>query len=278
MQSVPIYLYHNTTDVILDLDPTTLGVNRVMYQHDLKIQKGIKNKVRIQFKNSDQKRLPISNTSTYVFTMFDSIDQRLLIEKNLTVLDDGSTLGLRGLAELSLTESDTIDLDTTSYHFTVKYQNPADGTYQHAYSDTYYGVKGIIHLLQDAYPKLKPSQEIVSFNKHLNTTTMKFEHKSGGVYAYPEYNSNTALHTMAMYMTRFKGTVYVQASLDNVPNGNYSTIQTLVYNSFSGIDYINFNGVYSYVRVYYVPATAPAESGNDNSAYYGSFDKILYRC
>lgn len=278
MQILPIYLYHNTTDVILDLDPTTLGVNQVMYQHDLKIQKGIKNTVRIQFKNSDQKRIPISNTGTYVFTMFDTIDQRLLIEKTLRVLDDGTTLTLRGLAELTLNESDTIDLDTTSYQFTVKYQDPNGGTYQHAYADTYYGVKGILHLSQDAYPKLKPSQEIVSFNKHLNTTSMKFEHSSSGIYAYPEYNSNTALHTMAMYMNKFKGTVYVQASLSNIPGGPYSTIQTLTYNGFTGIDYVNFNGVYTYVRAYYVPATAPGESGNDNPAYYGSFDKILYRC
>ena len=278
MQSIPIYLYHNTTDVILDLDPTTLGVNRVMYQHDLKIQKGIKNKVRIQFKNSDQKRLPLSNTSTYVFSMFNVSDQRLLIEKNLNILDNGNTLALRGLAELTLNESDTVDLDTASYQYTVKYRDPSDDTYQHAYADTYYGVKGTIQLLQDAYPKLQPSQEIVSFNKHLNTTSMKFEHSSGGVYAYPEYNSNTALHTMVMYMTRFKGTVHVQASLDNTSTGNYSTIRTLTYNSFTGVDYVNFNGVYSYVRAYYIPATAPAESGNDNTAYYGSFDKILYRC
>ena len=40
MQSLPIYLYPNTLDVILDLDPNVLGVNRVMYQRDLKIQNG----------------------------------------------------------------------------------------------------------------------------------------------------------------------------------------------------------------------------------------------
>ena len=41
---LPVYLYPNISTVILDLDPDVLGVNRVMYQHDLKIQKGIKNK------------------------------------------------------------------------------------------------------------------------------------------------------------------------------------------------------------------------------------------
>jgi len=91
MLSLPIYLYPNTTDVVLDLDPTTRGVNNVMYQRDLVIQKGVKNKIRIQFKNSDQKLLQISNTGTYVFTMFDAINQRQLLEKTLIVLDDSFT-------------------------------------------------------------------------------------------------------------------------------------------------------------------------------------------
>jgi hypothetical protein len=246
-----------------------------MYQRTLEIQKGIKNVVRIQFKNSDQKRVPISNTSTFVFSMFDALEQRLLIEKKLDVIDDGS-LALRGVAELTLTASDTMDLGESAFRFTVKHQD-TDGTYLPTYSNTYYGVAGTIYLKSDSYPKLQPSQEIVSFNRSLNSNTMKFEHISGGVYAYPEYNSNTALHTMAIYLTNFKGTVYVQGTLNNSSTGDYSTITTLNYYGFNGIDYINFNGVYSYVRVYYVPATAPAESANDNPSFFGSLDKILYR-
>ena len=83
MQNLPIYLYPNTLDVILDLDATTRGVNQIMYQRDLTIQKGIKNQIRIQFKNSDQKRVSVATTQTFVFSMFDAINQRLLIEKEI---------------------------------------------------------------------------------------------------------------------------------------------------------------------------------------------------
>jgi len=278
MQSLPIYLYENILTVILDLDTTVRGVNQVMYQRDLQIQKGIKNVVRIQFKNSDQKRILISESTVFIFSMFDAVNNRLLLEKKLTVLDDGTTLNLKGLAELTLTENDTMDLPVSSYQFVIKYQDPTDGTYLPTYSDTYYGVSGQLHLKQDAYPVLQPSQEIVSFNKQYNPSTIKYEHISGSIYAYPEFNGNQALHTMAIYLTNFKGTVYIQGTLANIPGFNYSTIDTKVYNGFDGIDYLNFNGVYTYVRVYYVPATAPAESTNDNPAYYGSLDKILYRC
>jgi hypothetical protein len=279
MQVLPVYLYPNNYDVILDLDPTTRGVNQVMYQHELKIQKGIKNKVRIQFKNSDQKRITVSNTGTYVFSMFDAINQRLLIQKELEVIDDGFTTSTRGQAVLSLSESDTIDLDRSSYQFSIKYQDPTDGTYLPAYANTYYGMAGTVQLMQDVYPVLQPSQEIVSLLKSFNQGTMLYEHKSGNIYAYPEFNSNSALHTVAMYMTRFKGVVHVQGTLSNQPDsyGKYFTIDSRTYTGFSGVDYMNFNGVYTYIRLLIVPATAPAGSTNDDPSFFGSFDKALYR-
>jgi hypothetical protein len=276
MQILPIYLYSNTLDVILDLDSTVQGVNQVMYQRDLTIQKGIKNQVRIQFKNSDQKKVSISNTQTFVFSMFDAIDQRQIVEKRLDVLEVNTAT--RGLALLTLTESDTVDLTRTSYKYTVKMQD-TDGTYLPTYANTYYGVSGTLHVVQDAFPILQPSQEIVSFPRSYNDEIFKYEHKSGNIYAYPEYNGNTALHTMAIYMTAYKGTVYIQSTLNNSPgaSGNYATIATKVYNGFTGIDYVNFTGSFTYVRVMYVPATAPGESNNDNPAFYGSLDKVLYR-
>ena len=231
MQNLPIYLYANTLDVILDLDATIQGVNQVMYQRDLKIQKGIKNQVRIQFKNSDQKKVHISTTQTFVFSMFDAISQRLVIEKQLDVLD-AATTSTRGLALLTLTESDTLDLDRSSYKYSVKVLD-TDGSYTPAYSNTYYGVAGTLHLQNDIYPVLQPSQEITIFQKSYNAAIFKYEHKSGNIYAYPEYNGNTALHTAALYLSRYKGTIYIQGTLDNSPNSfsNLRTIIKICYNS-----------------------------------------------
>jgi hypothetical protein len=279
MQSLPVYLYPNLIDVILDLDDATLGVNRVMYQRDLKIQKGIKNQVRIQFKNSDQKRISISNTQTYIFSMFDATDQRFFMEKRLGVLDDGVTTSTRGLALLSLNESDTLALTKSNYQFIIRYQDPSDGTYLPTYANTYYEMVGNLTVADAVNPTLQPSQEITSFLQSFNGKINLYEHKSGNVYAYPEYKSNVALHTMALYMTNFIGKVYIQATMDNTPSsfGRYATIQTLSYDGFSGIDYVNFNGVFSYVRIVYIPARGPSGYSNDDPSYYGSFDKVLYR-
>jgi len=352
MQSLPIYLYPNSLDVILDLDPDVLGVNEVMYQRDLKIQKGVKNKINIQFKNSDQKRLPIPSTSTYVFNMFDPSSQKLVLQKQLQILDDTvvlnqvqdqttasnillvsttatgisigqtvsgfgippntiitnydspfgtvtlnnsttlvvtsatsltfNTLSLRGVGQLTFLENDTINLDRGPYQYSVTYQDPTDGTYEVAYANTYYDIAGTIYLNDQVYPQLQPSQTITSFLQSYNASTNLYEWKSGNTYAYPEYDSPTALHTMALYMGAsgpFYGTVYILGTLSNEPDsfGKYATLATLTYNGFSGVDYVNFNGVFTYVSVMYVPAVAPGGSTNDNPGYYGSFDFVLYR-
>jgi hypothetical protein len=346
MLSLPIYLYPNVYSVILDLDTTASGVNQVMYQRDLKIQKGVKNKVQILFKNSDQKRITIDNSSTVVFSIFDAINQRLLLEKAISILDDTvitrtvqdqlqisnvltfssattvaigqsisgfgikpnsviisvnrgvvtlnnfttypvssstaltvSTQALRGVGEIDFFEADTADLDIGDYKFSIKYLDQ-DGEYLPAYSDSYYGIDGTLHLACDIHPLLTPSQTITSFLKKLDTNTNLYYYPSGNIYAFPEYNSNnSALHTVALYMTNFRGTVTVRGTLSNQPNqtNSYATITTLTYNGTSGIDYYNFNGVYTYIQIIYTPATRPGDSVNDDPSYFGSFDMALYR-
>jgi hypothetical protein len=279
MQSLPIYLYPNKIDVILDLDPTTLGVNQVMYQRDLKIQKGVKNQIQIQFKNSDQKRINVSDAGTYLFNMFDAVNQRLLLTKPLRVLDNGATLSLRGLAELTLYPSDTASLPVSDYTYSVTYKD-SDGYSVAAYSNSYYGINGTVHLQEDVYPKLSPSFEATSFLRTRDTNTNLFYYPSGNIYANPEYHSNNlALHTMAIYMTNYRGTVTIQGTLSNQPDYTnwYSNIKVLTYNKFTGIDYFNFNGIYTYIRCIHTPATAPGDSTNDSPNYFGSFDRLLYR-
>jgi len=277
MQILPIYLYANKLDVTLDLDATIRGVNQVMYQRDLTVQKGIKNQIRIQFKNSDQKRISVSTSTIFVFSMFDAINQRLIVEKQLEVLAE--TTSTKGMAVLTLVESDTLDLDKSSYTYSVKVLGD-DGTYTPAYANTYYGMNGTIHLNNDVFPVLKDSTNITSFNPTYNAITHLYEHKSGNIYASPEFNGNSALHTAAVYMSAYKGAVLIQGTLDNTPTDNrsYDTLETRVYTGFTGIDYFNFNGVYTYIRIVHIPAAGPPpNTSNNDPAFFGSLDKVLYR-
>jgi len=278
MQKCPIYLYTNLFTVILDLDQNTRTYN-IMYQRELKIQKGLQNKIQFQFKNSDQKLLPVS-TSTFVFSMFDATNRRQLVEKSIEILDNGATTSTRGLGLLTLSESDTLDLDKGFYKFSIKKLNDV-GTYDLAYSNTYYGISGTLELLEDISPVLQSSTEVTSFQPQYNydLEAQRYEYYSGNLKAQPEYNSNSALHTMAFYLSRYKGQVIVEGTLENSPGSfsNYATLSTKSYTGYTGVDYVNFNGVFSNVRIRYIPSKNPITQQNNDTAYAGTFDKLLYR-
>ena len=280
MQKCPVYLYPNSFTVLLDLDQNTRTHN-IMYQRDLKIQKGLQNKIQFQFKNSDQKLLRISSTDTYVFSMFHAIDRRQLVERQLSILDDGST-STKGLGLLTLTESDTLDLDRGLYKFSIKKLNQ-DGTYDQTYANTYYGVGGTVELLEDVFPILQPSQVITVWQKQYNydQDAQQYEYYSGNLPAHPEYLGNTALHTVALYLNKYRGQVFVEATQQNTPGtfGDYVTVATTSTNNFTGVTYLNFNGVWSYVRVRHVPTKNPVTQSNDvgEQGYHGTIDKVLYR-
>jgi len=369
MQKLPVYLYPNLFVIQLDLDSTVRGINNTMYQRELKIQKGLKNKVQIQFKNSDQKNIRIKATTTlaepastassyivvsnikdiqlgmlvdngnfqtgtyvseisgntvtlsnldpqydpyndefltpivtpissgtsvsfnhnFVFSMFDSVQQRLVVQKQLNILDDGVSTATRGLALLELTENDTRELETSYYSFGVTLSD-RDGTNIPTYSNTYYDVHGSVNLTHDLWPTLKESINIAKFQHFANETTNQYEFYTGNIRSYPDLSQTT---TAAYYLDNFTGTVKVQATLENTPGtfANYVTVSESTYTGFTGVDYANAVGNWANVRVVWIPDQStlpglrnyytPLMPGNPTpgTAYYpnGKIDKVLVR-
>jgi len=250
-----------------------------MYQRELKLQKGLKNTVQLQFKNSDQKLLNISSNQ-FVFTLFDTVNQRNLIEKDVEILDDGTTLALRGLGQVTLTESDLEGCESVYYSAAIKALD-SDGSYVPTYANTYYGVGATVEVRHDIFPVLLPSQEVNNFDVYFNAdqNAQRYEYYSGNLNGHPEFKSNVALHTVATYMTKYKGQVIIEGTLENDPAtfGNYAVISTKTYNGASGIDYTNFNGLFSKIRIRYIPAKNPVTQLNNDTVYAGTVDRVLYR-
>ena len=371
MQKLPIYLYSNLFSVQLDLDDDITRTHNTMYQRELKLQRGLKNKVQLQFKNSDQKLVrilaasstvgaatsasnlltvadatnvqvgmlvnsdsvtagtyisaidsniltldnldpqydadlgqflsPITETITsgtavtfnhnFVFSMFDAEQNRMVVQKTLEVIDNGVTTATRGLAVLSLTETDTRELHNGYYNFSVTLTDN-DGSSIPAYSSTYYNIAGVARLTSELVPVLKDSLETAAFKYFANRDVEpnRYEFYSGNLRANPEMSQAT---TIAMYFTNYTGTVDVQATLDNAPSNfaNYATLETKTYTNFTGVDYANAVGIWSDVRVKWYPDNSnlpnllnfysPEMPGNPTpgSAYYpnGKIDKVLVR-
>jgi len=371
MQNLPVYLYPNKTNVLVDLDGGTRGAYNVMYQRELKIQKGLKNKVQLQFKNSDQKSirvlaatrtadnittgtfiLPVVSTasisvgmkpsiasdptyfqegtyvadigngtvtlgtqnpvynpeinqflsplqlnissgtniifsSNFTFSMFDSINNNLLISKSIDILDDGVTTATRGLALLTLDENDTRELETTSYTFGIT-QVDEQGANLATYANTYYGINGTLQLTADLYPMPRPTVEITQWQKYYNQSNLKYDFYTGNLRSYPEQNQVT---TVALYLKDFKGTIHIQGTLQNNPGtfANYADIAILTYTApATDVIYYNAVGSWSDVRVLWTPDSngasnyySPQMPGNPTpgTEYFpcGKVDKIQYR-
>ena len=285
VMKIPVYLYTNLIEVTLDLDNNN-RIMQQMYQRDLILQKGVKNKIQLQFKNSDQKLLNVS-TSSFVFVLFDDVDQRNLIQKDVTIIDIGSTATVyasKGLGEVIFTESDLEACESTYYKFGVKALD-SDGSYVPAYANTYYGVSGVLQVKHDLFPTLLPSQVITSAvfhsNEYYNADIgfQQYEYYSGNLDSHPQFKSNAALYTVAAYMTKYKGDILIEGTLENSPSsfGNYAVISRKTYNGFTGIDYTNFNGVFSKIRIRYIPAKDPVTQRNNNTTYAGTVDQVLFR-
>lgn len=90
MNKLSVYLYNNIFEVILD-PVDSKGLHEIMYQRKLKIQKGFKDSIQIQFKNSDQKPLSLTTSSNFWFDMIDVSGRQLVLTKPLNILDDSTT-------------------------------------------------------------------------------------------------------------------------------------------------------------------------------------------
>ena len=221
MNKLPVYLYPNVFEVMLDLDETR-SIHKIMYQRKLKIQKGFKDSIQIQFKNSDQKPVGIS-TGTYYFDMIDSDGRQLVLSKPLSIVDDAATTSTRGIALASFDPFDTINLVAGSYKFIVKQDN-GDGTFTPAYSDTYYGITGEVEIVEDGFPIGFPIQTVSA--KELESSLVYDRDMAHMGYVFttdwlrPKVRPTTTntTSTARFTLSSFAGEIIVEGTMDNSPS------------------------------------------------------------
>ena len=265
MQTVSRYLLSN---VVIGYISGYHGRNSKVYDRLLKLHKGVSTTVSFTFKNEDQKAQDVTS-KTYEFNLIDSETKKSVLTRNLTILDDGSTVSTKGTASVSITEGDLLDLDAKFYNYSVR-EVVSDGSRTVTYADTGYNVAGTLELMDGAYPDAVNSTSISSFTG----TGGPLQYTSGSVYAKPGENNNKALHTIAVYTKNFSGALRVQATMSSSPaDADYFDItmdgesSPVTFSSSTTVTNYNFYGVFHYVRF----------SWDNDSGNTGVIDKILYR-
>lgn len=274
MLKLPIYIYETGYTLFSDLDGAVKQGYTPMYQKDIQVVKGVTNTIKFTVKNQDQKPLDISG-ETFTFNLINKETGAVYLQKPCTTVDDGSTVATKGVATLTLTESDTADLVSKFYKFSVS--RTIGGTGNHAtYANTYYEVAGTMEIVDQVYASFTNSVELPNTD-FVRPLTSNFYAPNGQITEYisslydaqPEYKRNGALHTITHYSSNYTGTLTVQATLDSQVSADTSWVNLTTINLTSNdtIGYTNISGVYNYLRLKHLP---------DNSNT-GTIDKVLVR-
>ncbi len=243
MQLVPRYLVNNTTIVVANM-AGFITEYRPVYSKQLQVYKGIDNVIEFRTYNADQR--PVDITSyTPKFVAFDETGQ-MILEKDCTILDDGSTVA-RGKFNVTITENELLNVKQQYLSYNV-YLQETDGDKVLTYSHSNFDNDATIYVNARTFPGPRASYEVATFNQEgVGVDTWYSE----TVDAQPAINGNEALHTAAVYTASYTGDVVVQATLDNqvTQSTQWADIATLAFTGNETMPMpVNFNGVFSHLR------------------------------
>ena len=257
MQLTPRYLVKDKTTIVADLATGTITEYRPVYAKELKTYRGINNVLTFEIKNNDQKPVSILNTYTPKFVAYDNTNT-LVIEKTGTILET-TTPSFKGQFTVEITENDLLNIEDQFLSYSIFLINDSDNTNVLTYSNSHFESCGTIIVDSCAFPGPKESYAIESFVENDEVYT------SGYISAEAGLNGNEALHTAVIYSSSFEGAVTIQGSLENDTPEDWVDITTTNLATPIEPTYINFNGVFKFLRAKYTTSNL------------GTIDKILVR-
>lgn len=242
MQSNSIYLYQNKTQVQLS-DNTTNRRNIVVYASNLVLHKDVDNALFFQFKNSDQRRIPIGNMD-FCFVVYDerSAAKQILFELPMNIID-----ATTGAAGVTVPEQYLYTVETGKYSYAITALE-LDGTKRPTYVDDNLGMRGVVDIKLGAGPEFIASN-ILTFDSMTDMTQV--------VSNLTQVHENHSLHTIILKFEGdvspgFSGSLIVQATMDNIiqqtVNVTFFDVATFNYTDQIENVTLNFTGVFNGVR------------------------------
>jgi hypothetical protein len=265
MQSISGYLYEQTLNLVINLDSAPNRENQLVYAKPLQLFKGIDNKIKLLFKNQDQKLQSLLD-STIIFNLMDSATRELIFSRRVTPWIN------KGVAYITIDSVDLNDLTVGGFNYSVL-MITGEGETKIVYADDNYNAQGQARLSDGVYPIFQESLKPNLGPFYNNTENSRYGYSIGNVVysdiltVIDRVKSRAVSQTVQYYLTNFSGIIEVQgslsATLSEMPS-DWFTIQQSTLSEETGNIYSNFQGKFGLVRF---------KITTDN----GSVDKILYR-
>jgi len=257
MQKISSYLYPNRINVVADVSLFPVRWN-IVYQNRVKIYQGVDNILTLDVKNSDQKRIDISEM-TLKMSITDTAGHGIVVAD---VVPTATT----GLATISIPAGDLAILDPQFLNFAI-YRENEDLTKTVFYADTQFGVKGNMELVGSVLPVTTPERYIRAFNPITDADSRPYvtTYFSDAVEVrkpndlIPEVDESIELEFL---FNKSHATVTVQFTKDDIINN--STIWTDVLgfgvleedtSRIATIEYPKYNRSITWMRVKFIQTT-----------------------
>jgi len=268
MQLNYVYLYRNQLDIFTNYNQSwTQERYRKVYNRNLKIYRSVDNTIDFTVRNGSQKEISLGNATTVVFNLISNTTEKLVLQKDCTVLDI-----TRGRHQVIITEQELFDLDPGFYSFYVVAEtrsNIDSTTYevtskQVLYTDDQYDGHGSLQILEGVTGQVANSEVIKNFNLIDPAATGSEElprYTSSIIHANYKTTMPNSIHTFQFYLNNYTGSVVIQGSLDEGSSpDNWSDLEVSEYTDQNTNVYKNIIGKYNWFRIVHTPNETGAQA------------------
>lgn len=263
MQLNSIYLYPNRLVVYTNLDAWLTERYRMVYNRNLKIYRGIDNKIEFRVKNSDQK--PQDITGRHFVVKIISQESQSLVYKADCALDDAE----KGKISFVIPKQILDEIEEGFYEYSITHEtrdfiNDDEYTVLESgpgYVDSQYGVIAILEVVGSVDGKIAPSISITEFLEYVEPWHDENYFLSSIIYAQSQTVTSKSNHTFQLFFRNYTGRITIEGSLDEGSSPKtWTDVKTVEYIG-ADREYLNVTGKFNWFRVKNVPYEA-ALTGN----------------
>lgn len=213
--------------------PTGSKGNRTMSTPNIVIQRGSISSIEFSVRGMDRKAIDITN-SVLTFIMYNRTSGEIVFKRDLVVFD-----ALRGSAKLHISPTDMLTLTPTTYRYAVI--SDTDGSPQVLHMNENNLAMGSVELRGDVVPVIRPTttymmDRFTPVNSGAGSTI-----EGATVKISPQISGNELI-TVAVYMTKFYGTIKAQGCLLDSPETTTDWFDISIGDNLS-MRFANFTGI-----------------------------------
>ena len=255
MQSISVYLYPNRVDAYTNpLTGSTLERYRKVYNRNLKLVKGVKNRVELRIMNGDQKKSNIGN-QTVVFALVGKETNELILKKDCSIQDS-----TQGIAFLELFENELLLVEPGFYRYSliletrssIQNENHVVISNKPLYIDSNYGIEASIEIVGNIYGEPSDSITVTEFMPKGVFNEEKY-FLSSIIEARSRLTVPQSTHTFQFLMTNYTGRVTIEASQSPSAGPHIWAPIAFFDSAESNSHYENIVGKFNWFRVRHDP-------------------------